>query len=149
MKPKHIYQLELTERQARLLSWACDTIARIIEGQDRTYQDMLEAAWEKRCKEATGKMMDNEWDGGWSQMREDAERMCREMKKRFWGLEPNALYGVHYDNNGDTLWDIHQVIRHQLWKDNPNRQQFTVDASEAHQFGDEPLASIKRIPQKK
>lgn len=149
MKPKHIYQLELTERQARLLSWACDTIARIIEGQDRTYQDMLEAAWEKRCKEATGKMMDDEWDGGWSQMREDAERMCREMKKRFWGLEPNALYGVHYDNNGDTLWDIHQVIRHQLWKDNPNRQQFTVDASEAHQFGDEPLAYIKRIPQKK
>ena len=149
MKPKHIYQLELTERQARLLSWACDTIARIIEGQDRTYQDMLEAAWEKRCKEATGKMMDDEWDGGWSQMREDAERMCREMKKRFWGLEPNALYGVHYDKNGDTLWDIYQVIRHQLWKDNPNRQQFTVDASEAHQFGDEPLAYIKRIPQKK
>ena len=90
-------------------------------------------------------MMDDEWDGGWSQMREDAERMCREMKKRFWGLEPNALYGVHYDNNGDTLWDIHQVIRHQLWKDNPNRQQFTVDASEAHQFGDEPLANIKRL----
>ena len=110
---------------------------------------MMEAAWEKRCKDATGKMMDNEWDGGWSQMREDAERMCREMKKRFWGLEPNALYGVHYDNNGDTLWDIHQVIRHQLWKDNPNRQQFTVDADEAHQFGDEPLAYIKRIPQKK
>lgn len=149
METKHIYQLELTERQARLLSWACDTIARIIEGQDRTYQDMMEAAWEKRCKDATGKMMDDEWDGGWSQMREDAERMCREMKKRFWGLEPNALNGVYYDNNGDTLWDIHQVIRHQLWKDNPNRQQFTVDAAEAHQFGDEPLAYIKRIPQKK
>ena len=32
-EPKHIYQLELTERQAKLLSWACDTIARIIEGQ--------------------------------------------------------------------------------------------------------------------
>ena len=149
MKPKHIYQLELTERQARLLSWACDTIARIIEGQDRTYQDMLEAAWEKRCKEATGKMMDNEWDGGWRNMRHDAERMCKEMKRRFWGLEPNALNGVYYDKNGDTLWDIHQVIRHQLWLDNPNRSQISVDASEALQFGDEPLANIKRIPQKK
>ena len=148
-EPKHIYQLELTERQAKLLSWACDTIARIIEGQDRTYQDMMEAAWEKRCKEATGKMMDDEWDGGWSQMREDAERMCREMKKRFWGLEPNALNGVHYDKDGDTLWDIHQVIRHQLWQDNPNHQLYTVDAAEAHQFGDEPLANIKRIIQKK
>lgn len=144
-QPKHIYQLELTERQARLLSWACDTIARIIEGQDRTYQDMMEAAWEKRCKEATGKMMDDEWDGGWHQMREDAERMCIEMKKRFWGLDANTLYGVHYNNDADTLWDIHQVIRHQLWLDNPNRQQYTVDASETLQFGDELLANIKRI----
>lgn len=148
-EPKHIYQLELTERQAKLLSWACDTIARIIEGQDRTYQDMMEAAWEKRCKEATGKMMDDEWDGGWYNMRHDAERMSQEMKRRFWGLEPNALNGVFYDKDGDTLLDIHQVIRHQLWQDNPNHQLYTVDAAEAHRFGDEPLANIKRIPQKK
>ena len=148
-EPKHIYQLELTERQAKLLSWACDTIARIIEGQDRTYQDMMEAAWEKRCKEATGKMMDDEWDGGWYNMRHDAERMSQEMKRRFWGLEPNALNGVFYDKDGDTLWDIHQVIRYQLWQDNPNHQLYTVDAAEAHRFGDEPLANIKRILQKK
>ena len=148
-EPKHIYQLELTERQAKLLSWACDTIARIIEGQDRTYQDMMEAAWEKRCKEATGKMMDDEWDGGWYNMRHDAERMSQEMKRRFWGLEPNALNGVFYDKDGDTLWDIHQVIRHQLWQDNPNHLLYTVDAAEAHRFGDEPLANIKRILQKK
>ena len=148
-EPKHIYQLELTERQAKLLSWACDTIARIIEGQDRTYQDMMEAAWEKRCKEATGKMMDDEWDGGWYNMRHDAERMSQEMKRRFWGLEPNALNGVFYDKDCDTLWDIHQVIRHQLWQDNPNHQLYTVDAAEAHRFGDEPLANIKRILQKK
>ena len=35
------------------------------------------------------------------------------------------------------------------WQDNPNHQLYTVDAAEAHQFGDEPLANIKRIPQKK
>ena len=70
------------------------------------------------------------------------------MKRRFWGLEPNALNDVFYDKDGDTLWDIHQVIRHQLWQDNPNHQLYTVDASEAHQFGDEPLANMKRIIQK-
>lgn len=46
-EPKHIYSLELTERQTKLLSWALDSFARIIEGQDNTYQDMMEAAWEK------------------------------------------------------------------------------------------------------
>lgn len=142
---RHIYQLELTERQARLLSYACDSMARIIEGQDRTYQDMMEAAWEKRCKEATGKMMDEEWDGGWYNMRADAERMIMEMKKRFWGLGPNALYGVNYDESADIIWDIYQVIRHQLWKDNPSRSSYTVDASEGVQFGTEPMAVIKRI----
>ena len=143
------YQITLTEKQARLLSYALDQFPRLIQGQDSSFQDLMESAWEKRCKEATGKMMDDEWDGGWHNMRHDAERMSQEMKKRFWGLEPNALNGVHYDKDGDTLWDIHQVIRHQLWQDNPNHQLYTVDAAEAHQFGDEPLAKIKRIPQKK
>lgn len=142
---KHIYQLELTERQARLLSCACDRMARIIEGQDWTYQEMMEAAWERRCKEATGKMMDEEWDGGWYKMRDDAERMCKEMKKRFWGLASNALYGVNYDESADIIWDIYQVIRHQLWKDNPSRRSYTVDAREGVQFGTEPMAVIKRI----
>ena len=146
---KHIYQLELTERQARLLSWACDRMSRIVEGQDWTYQEMLEAAWEKRCKEATGKMMDEEWDGGWSAMRHEAETMCKQMKKRFWGLESNAMYGIHYDETSDILFDIHQVIRHQLWLDNPNRMPYTVDADGGMQFGTEQMASIKRIPKKK
>ena len=62
---RQVYKLVLTERQAKLLSWACDQMARIIQGQDATYQDFMEMAWEKRCKEATGKSMDKSWDGGW------------------------------------------------------------------------------------
>lgn len=149
MGHQHIYQLELTERQAKLLSWTCDTFTRIIEGQDRTYQEMMEAAWEKRCKEATGKSMDKEWNGGWYQMREDAERMAKEMKKRFWGLESNAFFGVNYDEASDVIWDIYQVIRHQLWKDDPDRQPYTVNAYDATQFGDEPLAIIRRMDNNK
>lgn len=142
-----IYSLKLTKRQAELLSWTCDTMARLIEGQDHSYQDLFEAAWEKRCKEATGKMMDDEWDGGWSNMREDAENTCKYIKKRFWGLDWCTLNGINYSDDGDTIWDIYQVIRHQLWLDRPADQKsdYTVDAFEAHQHGSEPLAKIEKL----
>ena len=143
---EHIYSLELTKRQAQLLSWTCDTMARIIEGQDHTYQEFFEQAWEKRAKEATGNFMDQEFEGGWYEMRHDAERICKEIKKRFWGLDYQTLNGIHYDESGDTIWDIYRVIRHQLWLDNPDRSSWTVDAENPYSsIGTEPLAKIKRI----
>ena len=140
------YILELTEKQARLLSWACDTLHRLIEGQDWSFQQLMEEAWEKRCKKATGKSMDDEWDGGWHAMRKEAERICKEIKAKFWGLAPNAMYGIHYDDTADTLWDIYQVIRHQLWNDMPEdkKNRGIVDSSPAMQVGSEPLAIITR-----
>ena len=140
------YTIELTKRQAELLSWTCDTMARIIEGQDWTYQQMLEMAWEKRCKEATGTMMDDTFEGGWHEMRADAEEICQYIKSRFWGLPANTLNGIHYDGIADIIWDMYQVIRHQLWKDRPadKRSNWTVDASPASQIGDAPLISISR-----
>ena len=147
-KNKPVYRLELTERQAKLLSYACDQFSRLICGQDIAFQDLMEAAWEKRCKEAVGGHgMDKEWDGGWYNMRHDAEEICQNMKKRFWGLDRQSLYGVYYDDTADILFDIHCVIRHQLWLDKPdeNKSTMTVDASEAMQFGKEPLAKIEKI----
>lgn len=145
---KPVYRLELTERQAKLLSYACDQFSRLICGQDMAFQDLMEAAWEKRCKEAVGGHgMDNEWDGGWYNMRHDAEEICQNIKKRFWGLDRQSLYGIYYDDTADILFDIHCVIRHQLWLDKPdeNKSTMTVDASEAMQFGKEPLAKIEKI----
>lgn len=145
---KLVYRLELTERQAKLLSYACDQFSRLICGQDMAFQDLMEAAWEKRCKEAVGGHgMDKEWDGGWYNMRHDAEEICQNIKKRFWGLGRQTLYGVYYDETADILFDIHCVIRHQLWLDKPdeNKSTMTVDASEAMQFGKEPLAKIEKI----
>lgn len=140
---KHIYQLELTERQAKLLSYACDRLSRIICGQDWTYQEFMEEAWEKRCKEATGRSMDKEWDGGWSAMREDAEEICKKAKKRFWGLESNAMYGIHYDDTADILFAMHTVIRHQIWLDG-DRSFHGVESDEPMKTGSEPLATIRR-----
>ena len=141
------YTITLTERQAKLLSYACDRFSRLICGQDGSYQDLMEEAWEKRCKEATGNFMNDEWDGGWSNMRQDAEAICKYIKKRFWGLDWNSLYGVKYDDTADILFDLHQVIRHQLWLDRPESEKshITVDASPAMRFGSEPLAEITKV----
>lgn len=147
------YVLEMNERQARLLSWVCDTFPRLIEGQSHAYQDLFESAWEKRCKKATGKMMDDEFEGGWQKMREDAETFCKEIKRRFWDLAPNADWGVHYDDTADTIWDMHQAIRHALWCEMDAAAQemtrWSVDAFPAHQFGKEPLIIVKSKNQEK
>ena len=148
---EQIYKLCLTKRQVQLLSYACDRFSRLIEGQDWTYQELMEEAWEKRCKEAVGGHgMDNEWDGGWYAMRHEAEEICKKIKKRFWGLESNSMYGIHYDDTADILYDLHCVLRHQLWLDRPESEKspITVDASPAMQVGSEPLATIEVQPQK-
>lgn len=144
----HIYNLKLTKRQVELLSYACDRFSRLIIGQDWTYQELFEQAWEKRCKEAVGGHgMDKEWDGGWQNMREDAEAFSRNIKKRFWGLEWRCMNGIHYDDTADILFSLHQVLRHQLWLDKPEdkKSYITVDSDEAMQIGSEPLAIIERI----
>lgn len=89
--------------------------------------------------------MDKEWEGGWQNMRDDAEVMSNEIKRRYWGLERNALHGVHYDDTADILFDLHQILRHQLWLDRPEdkKSHITVDADDAMQFGTEPLAKIE------
>lgn len=143
---KRPYTLHLTEKQAKILSYACDQFSRLICGQHWSYQELMESAWEKRCKEATGNFMDNEWNGGWYAMRAEAEQISKTIKKRFWGLESNAMHGILYDDTADILFDLHKVIRHQLWLDRPDSEKshITVDASEAVQIGEEPLAIIER-----
>ena len=41
--------------------------------------------------------------------------------------------------------DIWHVIRHQRWKDNPNRSDCTMDACEPFQIAGEPLCTVERI----
>lgn len=141
------YIIELSEKQLRALSYVCDMYPRLIEGQGHAYQDLFEAAWEKRCKKATGKMMDDEFEGGWQKMREDAETVCNEIKRRFWDLAPNSDYGIHYDDYADMIWDMYQVMRHALWREMDaaakEMTRWSVDAFPASQFGNEPMITVK------
>lgn len=149
-KKQRKYKIELTEHQLRILSFVCDQYSRLICGQGWEYQQLFEAAWERRAKEATGNAMDKEFEGGWYAMREQAERIVNQIKALFWGMAPNAHYGIHYDKTADLLFEMHQVIRHQLWLDTPEneRSRLTVDASEAMTLTDEPLIKVEQIKDK-
>ena len=142
---KHIYMLELTERQAKLLSYACDQFSRLIQGQDGAYQNLFEEAWEKRALLHAGDSMHKEWDGGWYNMRHDAEKIANDIKKRFWRLDRCTLNGIHYDDTADILWDIHRVLRHQFYKDRGDKSIATVDSENpTSSVGSEPLAIVRR-----
>ena len=141
---KHVYQLELTERQVKLLSYACDQFMRCIQGQPEAFQSLMEEAWEKRCKEAVGGTgMDEKWNGGWWNMRHQAERLSRLITKWFWGCRQG--YGIYYDDAADIFFDIHRVLRYQFYKDRGDTSKAFVDSENpTSPIGSEPLAVIKR-----
>lgn len=91
--------------------------------------------------------MDKEWDGGWYDMRADAEAFVCNIKKRFWGLDRFTENGIHYSKTSDIFWQMHEVLRHQLWLDLPEdkKSPMTVDSSPAFQLCDEPLVEVKKL----
>ena len=46
---------------------------------------------------------------------------------------------------GRICEDMWSVARHQLWKDNPNHSEWTVDSYEPRPVSNEPLMTIQRI----
>lgn len=147
-KEEKVYNIQVTEKQLRILSATCNAYMRLICGQSMDLAELMESAWEKHCKKATDKMIDEEWNGGWSKAREDAETYAQAIRDRFWFCKPGSLYGLGYDETADMLYDIHQVLRHQLYLDLPENERaemkWTVLADPPMQFGKEPLPVVTR-----
>lgn len=55
---------------------------------------------------------------------------------------------LHHDigEQARICQDVWQVIRHQLWLDNPDRSEWTVDSFEPLCVSQEPLVKIERLP---
>lgn len=116
---------------------------RCIQGQPEAFQNLMEEAWEKRSKEATGECMNKEWNGGWWNMRHHAERLSRFATKWFWGCDQG--YGIYYDDVADIFFDIHRVLRHQFYIDRGDTSKAFVDSENpTSPIGSEPLATIRR-----
>lgn len=140
------YLIEVTENQLRVLSNTCNSYMRLICGQSMDLVALMENAWEKRCKRATGNAMDENWEGGWSNAREEAEAYAQNIRSRFWDCAPTTQNGLRYDDTADILYDLHQVFRNRLYKDMPKEEReqakWTVMADPPMQFGSEPLAEV-------
>jgi hypothetical protein len=135
-----LYSMELTKRQLDLLSTACDCQSRNICGQlDAGLGDIIEAGIQRTYTTADFDTRHN--------IRETVEMKLYEIKSLVWDLGPGTNMGIHYDDKSDVLFDIHQVIRHFLWKIRPEpKTSCCLSASPAHQWGSEPLVIIKTLP---
>lgn len=135
---KQRFILELNRRQLEILSDACDNHSRNICGQlDVGLSDILETGIAREYKTADFEHR--------RQIRERAMELLREVKVLVWNMGAGASYGVNYDAKADILFDIHQVIRHQLWKMRPEpRPQMSVCSTQGFPFGDEPFVTVTK-----
>lgn len=127
------YKLEITEYHLKLLSEISDRIARAIVGQlDYAILDICDEAISRHCPEIS---VESKIFGPYERTKHNLSKI----KYDCWKQNENQSYGVHYSEKSDTLFDMHEVFRHQLWKDREDKACMTVDA-------DKPFHWNKKIP---
>jgi hypothetical protein len=140
------FTITLSERQLRLLAYACRVTDRLIIGQlNFSLQECCEAAFEKLYKgKEAGKIGSYEWYA----MRFEVEEAIRRLRKLCWGVGVCENHGIYYDETADTLFDMQKVMEHALWleEDPAKRSNWTNDAFEhTNQFGNEKNIKIKKL----
>lgn len=136
---QRLFSVRLNKRQLEVLSDACDCHSRNICGQlDVGLELLLRKAIARTYPDATFSRQNAIYD--------DVKQRLYEIKALVWDLGPGTNQGIRYDDNADILYDIHQVIRHHLWKLRPQpKSDITNDAFPAVIFGKEPAISIKTL----
>lgn len=140
------FTITLSERQLRLLAYACRVTDRLIIGQlDYSLQECCEAAFEKLHKnDEAGKIGSDMW----YTMRYVVEKSMDILRKLCWGVERITNHGIYYDEDADVLFDMQKVIEHALWleKDPEKRPKYTNDAFEhTSPIGNESNIKVEKI----
>jgi hypothetical protein len=140
------FAITLSERQLRLLAYACRVTDRLIIGQlNFSLQECCEAAFEKLHKsDEAGKI----GSGSWNLMRFVVEQSIQTLRATCWGVEYGQNHGLGYDNSADILFDMQKVIEHALWleEDPDKRSNWTNDAFEhTSPIGDEKNIKVKKV----
>lgn len=140
------FTITLSERQLKLLAYACRVTDRLIIGQlDYSLQECCEAAFEKLHKnDEAGKIGSDMW----YTMRYVVEKSLDMLRKLCWGVERNTNHGIYYDETADTLFDMQKVMEHALWleKDPEKRPKYTNDAFEhTSPIGNEMNIKVEKI----
>lgn len=136
MNREEEYEITLTKSQLELLKVVCDNYGRIIIGQ-------LEAGIGCRIDDAINR---HETSHGRDYRSEVVKGALELIKKVAWDQGPSQSYGVGYSETSDELFDMTEVIRHQLWKDAGEVSRGTVDAYPPYHWNKKkPLIKIKKI----
>lgn len=132
----------LDTHQMELLRNACEQASRLIAGQlDYSLVDELMQAYEKSYKDDMEKLKNAE------NIRFFVTQEFGKLHTLCWDLPVNADHGMHYDDNSDILWDMYQVIRHQLWNDTHDDKDnfWCVSADAPMQTGKEKFIQLEKL----
>ena len=124
------FTITLSERQLRLLAYACRVTDRLIIGQlDFSLKECCEGAFLKLHKnDGAGKVGSDMWNT----MRFVVENSMALLRTPSSRVARNTNHGIYYDETADILFDMQKVIEHSLWleKDPAKRSKWTNDAFE-------------------
>lgn len=81
--------------------------------------------------------------GGFVADDEFIEKLNEEQRDWLLALNENPMLNDMKVKRNDIAYDLVQVLRHQIWKENENRSSVTVD-SNVTQLSSEPLAVVKK-----
>lgn len=140
------FTITLSERQLRLLAYACRVTDRLIIGQlDYSLKECCEGAFLKLHKnDGAGKVGSDMWNT----MRFVVEKSMDILRKLCWGVEGGQNHGIYFDETADILFDMQKVIEHALWlEEDPNkRSKWTNDAFEHKStYGEEKNIKVNKI----
>lgn len=140
------YTITLSERQLRLLAYACRLTDRLIIGQlDFSLQECCESAFEKLHKDDKAKKIGSD---DWYVMRFVVEKAIQTLRKLCWGVDYGMNHGLGYDESADILFDMQKVMEHALWleEDPDKRSKWTNDAFEhTNNFGEEKNIKVTKL----
>lgn len=140
------FTITLSERQLRLLAYACRVTDRLIIGQlDYSLKECCEGAFLKLHKnDGAGKVGRDMWNT----MRFVVEKSMDILRKLCWGVEGGQNHGIYFDETADILFDMQKVIEHALWleEDPAKRSKWTIDAFEhTSTYGSEKNIKVNKI----
>lgn len=141
-----MYQITLTKEQLQLLMLTCEIQSRLIIGQtDKADDIFLEAIarhkYDSKNNPDYWKSEEYDHDRAWiTETLEELHCTC-------WQQASNQFYGVHYSKQSDSLIDMVEVIRHQLWIDQEGeKSSITNDSFPANHWNrEDQLIEIKQI----
>jgi hypothetical protein len=121
------FNLELNEEQAYVIQRACELYARMSIGQGWAIVEAMEHIQHRIVPVPRDK-------------RDFIDEVFR--RELFPELLKDSSHGIGRCPVGDTAWVIHEVIRHEFWKNLPEEQKkhYTVDSGEPSTFlsGEQP-----------